>query len=63
MRTVLGALCIYVLLGLFFVFVYTVIGLAAGSFFVQQATARELRLRVLQLRDAHHRGVRRPHRE
>ena len=39
-RTVLGALCIYVLLGLFFAFVYTVIGLAAGSFFVQQATAR-----------------------
>jgi hypothetical protein len=39
-RTVLGALCIYVLLGLFFAFVYTVIGLAAGRFFVQQASAR-----------------------
>ena len=39
-RTVLGALCIYVLLGLFFAFVYTVIGLASGRFFVQQATAR-----------------------
>ncbi|HEY3834848.1 MAG TPA: potassium channel family protein [Acidimicrobiia bacterium] len=39
-RTVLGALCIYVLLGLCFAFVYTVIGLAAGRFFVQQATAR-----------------------
>jgi hypothetical protein len=37
-RTVLGAVCIYVLLGMMFAFVYAAInGLGSGSFFVQTA--------------------------
>ena len=39
-RTVLGAVCIYVLLGMMFAFVYAAInGLSSGSFFVQTAHA------------------------
>ena len=40
-ETVLGALCIYVLLGLLFAFVYLAIGDIGGSFFAQEGPRRQ----------------------
>ena len=41
-RTVLGALCLYLLAGLFFAFVYAAIGAIDGSFFVQTNDPKSL---------------------
>ena len=63
MRTVLGAICIYVLLGMMFAFVYAAInGLGNDAFFVQTNHADDARLPVLQLHHPDHRRVRRLHR-
>jgi len=37
--TILGALCIYLLLGLFFAYLYSAVGAVAGPFFAQQPEA------------------------
>ena len=62
-QTVLGAICIYVLLGMMFAFVYAAInGLGNEDFFVQTQSRDDARLPVLQLHHPDHRRVRRLHR-
>jgi len=41
-RTVLGALCVYLLLGFFFSFLFSVLGRVAGPFFAQPGAARAI---------------------
>ena len=61
-RLVLGALAIYLLVGLTYAYLYPVISAVTGQpFFVQTRHARGGRLRVLQLRDADDRRLRRLH--
>ena len=61
-RLVLGALAIYLLLGLTYAYLYPVIGVLTGEpFFVQTAEGRIDRLRLFQLRDPDDRRVRRLH--
>ena len=62
-RLVLGALAIYLLVGLTYAYLYPVIGTVTNQpFFVQTSGPRGDRLRVLQLRDPHDRRLRRLHR-
>ena len=54
-----GAMCLYLLIGLFFTFVYKAIDVVNDKpLFVQTTTASVDRHHVLQLRHAHHRGLR-----
>jgi Ion channel len=41
-RTVLGALCVYLLAGFFFSFLFSLLGRVAGPFFVQQEAGRAI---------------------
>ena len=62
-HTVMGAICIYVLLGMMFAFVYAAIdAMSSGPFFVQTRARHRSRLPVLQLHHADHRRLRRLHR-
>ena len=61
-HTVLGAVCIYVLLGMMFSFIYAAIGqIGSDPFFVQTEPRHGPELPLLQLHHPDHRGVRRLH--
>ena len=62
-HTVLGAICIYVLIGMLFAFLYATIDLVGSDpFFVQTKERDDGRLPVLQLRHPHDGRLRRLHR-
>ena len=60
-HTVLGAICIYVLIGMIFAFFYGAIGLFEGTFFVQTKHATPAQFPLLQLRHRDDRRLRRLH--
>ncbi len=59
-RLVIGALVVYLLLGLCYAYVFGLIGILSGEpFFVQTASPTTANVPVLQLHDAEHRRLRR----
>ena len=54
LHSMFGVLCIYLLLGMLFAFIYGIVGVASSDpFFAQHATAETTQLPLLQLRDDH----------